>query len=418
MHRSISESKLLVHTPALDKPNQAPKLRLLFVCVSLLVTSVGLGIWYWRPLQSQFGLVKLSGRIEGYETDVGAKIGGRVNIVTVREGERVRKGQLIVQLDDAEVQAQLRGTVAHIGVTQQGVNKSLRQIKIIDSQILEARLNLQQATSDAEGRIFQAEANVAGAESGLVQAKAQLSQAESELNLAKDERDRYTKLFKQGATTQQQLIKTQTSMTTAEGVRQARAASVSIAQKQVNAAIGNMLQVKTTKLNSGIRNAQLESILQQRDQANFELKAAQREVDSAKADLQQIQAQVAYLKIKSPIDGIVTNRTVEPGAVVTTGKTLLVLLNPDTVYFRGFIPNGEIGKIRVGQKAKVFLDSAPNKSLSAMVAAIDAKASFTPENIYFHQDRVKQVFGVKLSIDRPEGFAKAGMPADAEILPN
>jgi HlyD family secretion protein len=82
---------------------------------------------------------------------------------------------------------------------------------------------------------------------------------------------------------------------------------------------------------------------------------------------------------------------------------------------RGYIPEGEIGKIRVGQAARVFLDSSPNQPFTAHVSQIDTKASFTPENIYFKQDRVKQVFGVKLAIDDPAGLAKPGMPADAEI---
>ncbi|WP_293064328.1 MULTISPECIES: hypothetical protein [unclassified Moorena] len=49
-------------------------------------------------------------------------------------------------------------------------------------------------------------------------------------------------------------------------------------------------------------------------------------------------------------------------------------------------------------------------------ATIDSQASFTPENIYFREDRVRQVFGIKITIDNPGGFAKPGMPADAEII--
>ena len=69
----------------------------------------------------------------------------------------------------------------------------------------------------------------------------------------------------------------------------------------------------------------------------------------------------------------------------------------------------------MGQKAELFLDSAPQEALSARVTSIDTQASFTPENIYFAEDRVKQVFGVKIAIDEPAGFAKPGLPADAEI---
>jgi len=107
---------------------------------------------------------------------------------------------------------------------------------------------------------------------------------------------------------------------------------------------------------------------------------------------------------------------VEPGEVVATGRTLLTVIDPNTVYLRGFIPGGQIGNVRVGQRANVFLDSAPDRPLSARVTAIDTQASFTPENIYFREDRVRQVFGVKLSIDNPQGFAKPGMPADGEII--
>jgi HlyD family secretion protein len=80
------------------------------------------------------------------------------------------------------------------------------------------------------------------------------------------------------------------------------------------------------------------------------------------------------------------------------------------------LPEGKIGGVRVGQAAKVFLDSAPNRPLDATVTKIDSQASFTPENIYFRSDRVTQVFGLKLKIKNPNGFAKIGMPADGKIM--
>jgi HlyD family secretion protein len=91
-------------------------------------------------------------------------------------------------------------------------------------------------------------------------------------------------------------------------------------------------------------------------------------------------------------------------------------VNLDQVYLRGFIPEGQIGLVRVGQAARVYLDSNTKQPLEAVVSRIDPQASFTPENTYFRDDRVKQVVGVKLQLTNPQGFAKPGMPADGEVL--
>jgi HlyD family secretion protein len=328
----------------------------------------------------------------------------------------VNKGQVIAQLDDAEVQAQLRGAQAQIENAQEKARQARLQIDVVESQIREAQLNLQQSQGDAQGQIYQAQANVAAVEAQLAQARAQLNQANADLKLARVNRDRFAQLVKEGAVTRQQFDQAQTTFETALATLHDREAAVQAVRKQVSAAQGGLVQAQTSALNPNIRNAQLNALQKQLVQARSQLEAAQAEVANAQAARQEIQAQIAYLKIVSPINGVVTARSVEPGAVVTTGKTLLTLVNLNNVYLRGYIPEGDIGKIRVGQPANVFLDSAPDQALSAHVAAIDPQASFTPENVYFRDDRVKQVFGVKLILDHPGGFAKPGMPADGEIM--
>lgn len=386
-----------------------------FLVVGLLAIGVAGGWWYYSTL-SKAGPLQLSGRIEGYETDIGAKVTGRIDFVAVREGDQVKKGQVIVRMDDAEVKAQLEGAKARLTAAQQQEGQARVQLAVTNSQIQESQLNIEQAQGDSKGRIFQAQANVASAQAQLEQAEAQVNQARAELRLANLDRDRFRQLTEEGAAPQQQLDQAQTKLETAQATLKSREAAVNSFRKLVNAAQGQLVQAQTTGLNPQIRNAQLNSLRNQLAQNKLKLAASQADVKSAQAARQQIVAQMAYLNVVSPIDGVVTARSVEPGAVVTSGKTLLSLVNLNTVYLRGYIPEGEIGKIRVGQKANVFLDSAPQKGLSARVTAIDPQASFTPENIYFRDERVKQVFGVKLAIDNPGGFAKPGMPADGEIL--
>ena len=381
----------------------------------LVIGAAGFATWYFTS-RPQTGPLELSGRIEGYETDVGAKVAGRVNFVAVREGDQVKQGQVIVRLDDDEIQAQLQGAIARVTAAQQQQRQAQLQLDVVNSQIQEAQLNLQQSQGDTQGRIYQAQSNVAAAEAQLNQAEAQLNQAKSELKLATVDRDRFAQLVRDGAVPRQQFDQAQANFETAQATVRSREAVVEASRKQVSAAQGGLVQAQTTSLNPDIRTAQLSGFRKQLAQAQAQLDAAQAEVKSAQAARQQISAQIAYLNVVSPIDGVVTARSVEPGTVVSSGKSLLTLINLNSVYMRGYIPEGNLGKVRVGQQARVFLDSAPDQALGAQVAAVDSQASFTPENVYFRDDRVKQVFGIRLSINNPRGFAKPGMPADAEIV--
>jgi HlyD family secretion protein len=95
---------------------------------------------------------------------------------------------------------------------------------------------------------------------------------------------------------------------------------------------------------------------------------------------------------------------------------VVTMLDLSKVYLRGFVPEGQIGKVKIDQPAHVYLDSNPSHALDAYVSRIDPEATFTPENTYFRNDRVKQVVGVKLQLKAGIGYAKPGMPADGEIL--
>lgn len=413
-----------------SQPKAAPqsKRRWLIPIVGA-IAGMGLATWYFLP-RTESNTLPVSGRLEADETDIGAKTPGRVAAVNFREGDEVQKDQVVAQMVDEEVNAQLRGATAQVAAAKQEVEQAKLDVAVLESRIREAQLNLQQATGDAQGRIAQAtstvsatRAQLAQADAQVKQAQAQLKEARSRLNLARKDRDRSALLVAQGAVQQQQfdqaqtnLETTQATVETAQATLKAREEAVNAARDQLNAAEGNLTQVKTSGLNPEIRNAQLSGLFQQREQAQAKLAAAQAKVKNALANQQQYQQRLNSFVVKSPIRGVVTARPIEPGAVVATGRTLLTVIDLNKVYLRGYIPQGEIGKIRVGQAARVYLDSDPKKPLSARVVAIDPKATFTPENIYFRDDRVKQVFGVRIAIDDPAGFAKPGMPADGEIV--
>jgi hypothetical protein len=98
--------------------------------------------------------------------------------------------------------------------------------------------------------------------------------------------------------------------------------------------------------------------------------------------------------IRAPIAGTILTRSAEPGRVVQPGQTILTMVDLSKLYLRGFVPEGAIGKVKVGQQAQIYLDSNPKQGIPAEVIRIDPEAMFTPENTYFKEDRVKQVMGL------------------------
>ena len=169
-------------------------------------------------------------------------------------------------------------------------------------------------------------------------------------------------------------------------------------------------------MNPAIRSSQAAAVEGQILQARADIAAAQADAERARAQLQEARANRRDLNIVAPFTGTVATRTAEPGEVVVAGTPVVTLVNLSQVYLRAFVPEGQIGRVRLDQPARVYLDSAPTTPIEALVSRVDPEASFTPENTYFREDRVKQVVGVKLQLRGAVGFAKPGMPADGEIL--
>ncbi|MBW4471536.1 MAG: HlyD family efflux transporter periplasmic adaptor subunit [Stenomitos rutilans HA7619-LM2] len=370
--------------------------------VIALVAGVGFGayrLFFYHPDENG---IFLSGRIEGYETDVSAKIGGRVANVAAREGDLVKPGQLLVELDDSDTRAQLQGAIARVRAAQERLQRTHQQLPVLQAQLAQASLTTQQSGQDSEGRVLESENSVAASRS-------QLAEAQENLILARAKQRRTSFLYGQGAVSAQQQDEDNASFGTAQ-------ARVAAAKQQVDSAQGRLKQAQATAQNPSIRATQELQVQKQIAQAQTDIAVSQQEYQDAKANQAQIQANLNYLVVKSPMEGDVITRSVEPGEVVAAGAPLLTLVNKNQLYLRGFVPEGQIGKVRIGQSAQVYLDAFPDRPLEATVSRIDPKASFTPENTYFKKDRVTQVFGVELTLKNSEGLAKQGMPADGRVL--
>jgi HlyD family secretion protein len=180
----------------------------------------------------------VSGRIEGYETNVGPKVGGRVDFIGYREGDAVKNGDLLVKISDDDIQAQLRSAEAKKLRAQEQAAESEYQIRVVQGQIAEAQLRVTQSFEDMRAQIDQAEANVAQNQAKLSEAEAQLTQAKADLQLALVRKQRYAFLVSRGAVTLDENDQAETTYQSQTALVKSRESGVDAARKQLHVSQG------------------------------------------------------------------------------------------------------------------------------------------------------------------------------------
>ncbi len=143
------------------------------------------------------------------------------------------------------------------------------------------------------------------------------------------------------------------------------------------------------------------------------------EISLARSRRDQAAAQVALMRKKvhdcvviAPIAGTVTKRYVERGELAGPGMALVKIANLQEMSLTVYLPETDVPKIRLGEKARIRIDAFSNKDFEGSVIFISPTAEFTPKNIQTRDERTKLVFGVKLRVQNPDGSLKAGIPAD------
>jgi len=347
------------------------------------------------------GTLFVSGRIDGDTVDISSKRPGRVTEITVREGDSVQAGQVLAVISSPQDEANYQAQQARVMSDRRKLEQLQRQLKTYAEKIRQSQIYVEQAQADAPAQVKTAEANVAAS-------KAELVRSEAELQQSKVDAERYAPLAKSGAVAAQLAEQYSTKLKVAE-------ASVEANRKQVAAAEASLEQSRAQLENPRIKEADRRTLEREVDELKAQIASAQADVEAGQGELRHIEADLEDLKIVAPIAGTILTRSAEPGRVVASGQTILTMVDLNKLYLRGFVPEGDVGKVRVGQSAEVYLDSRPKEAIPAEVIRVDPQVMFTPENTYFKDDRVKQVMGVKLGLRGASGFAKPGMPADGSI---
>lgn len=419
--------------------------------------------------------LRASGTIEATEIVISAEAGGRVRAVAASEGDTVTGGLALVTFDDTLLQAQRRQAEATLAAAQGAHAAAQAALAATEAQLEQVRAGArteeikaqEEAVTAAQSRVDSAAAQVEQARAALSASQAQrdqaiarlaqveqgargelreaglvqVRQAEAAVKLAQADYDKIKWRNDVGATPQALALERATlslqaaqanydalikGATTPE-IDQARAAvaQATAGISQATAAISQAeAGLETARAGFGAERARLELLAagarpQQVAAAEAQVRAAQAQVDAAAAQVEAaraalgvVDAQIGKLTVDAPVDGVVLDRTIQPGEVALPGGTLLILGDLGHLSLTVYIPEDRYGAIRLGAPATVTVDSFPGQTFAATVSRIADRAEFTPRNVQTVDGRKTTVFAIKLAVENVEGKLKPGMPAD------
>lgn len=295
--------------------------------------------------------VESTGTIEATQIDVRCEVGGRILKLPYDEGDRVKPGDVLAEIDHEK----------------------------LDYELQEARSRI----SEFDARLAMLQHGFRIAE--VQKAEHMLMEADIELQQAKRDFERFQKLFEEGVSSDRERDQAQTRYWAS--------------QKRYERA-----QKDYQIFKDGFRQE--------------EIAAAQAAKESAEAVVQLIMRRIKDATVPSTASGVISERYVEPGEIVSAGSLLFSVRDLQDTWIMAYISEKHLGKVKLGQTGYAFIDSFPDKKFSGKVTYISPEAEFTPKNIQTKEERVKLVYGVKVQLNNAEEFLKAGMPADVIIVLN
>lgn len=334
------------------------KKKIIIVIFLLLFIGAGIFVYFGQKKNHQDEL-SFSGTIETTQANLSFQVSGRVVAVNAQEGQSVVKDQVIAELDRAEFQSRYDQAKANLDRTI----KTKQQLEII--------LRISKNTLPQE----------------VARAAANVESAQDTMQDAEKNYKRYAELFRKGTVTE----KERDAVKLVYDVAKSR---LTEAQSALKLAQGNLAKIEA---------------------AGQDIETSATQIDLARAALAQAAIQLDYTKLRSPVDGMVISRNIEPGETITPGREVMTISDLSRVDLKIFVDETQIGKVKPGQKAEVKVDTFPNKVFAGFVSFISPEGEFTPKIIQTQKERVKLVYLVKVSIANPTGELKAGMPADVRL---
>jgi len=333
------------------------------IIISLLViATIGMA-WYLIKSYKEEAIYRNpafssgNGRLEATEINIAAKLAGKIEEVLVDEGDYVKAGQTLVQMQTNTLVAELEQANAQIKVK--------------------------------EAELEQAKAQVEVEEAALAAAKSTLAAAVSTMNNAKSRYDRSKELLEKDVTSRQ-------TFENDEALYQSACADVDTAKANIQSVEAAIISDKAA------------------------VQKAEAAILAAKADADRIQADIDDSTLTAPLDGRIQYRIAEVGEVLSSGGRVLNLVDLTDVYLTFFVPEEVAGQIALGADARIVLDAMDDVAIPASISYVASVAQFTPKSVETRVEREKLMFRVKAKISAEllkqyVEYVKTGIPGVAWV---
>jgi HlyD family secretion protein len=319
-------------------------------------------------------LIEAVGKIDGDLININTKYPGRVLVLNVDTGDEVAKDQTLAVLDSKEYRDKLEALKYEIKAKENEFNYTKEKI---NNLIKKAKLAINAKQKELNALLPQ-----------INSLKAVIAQDE------KDEKRIYSLVDRHLAKPHElemAKLKTKTDINKLKALlekKKALSIAVEISKKDLNTALASKANIT----------------------------AMQNSINALKAKEAELKTVINDLTIKSPVNGYVDSKIANVGEVLGAGMPVVSVIDPESFYLSVFIDEINNGKVKVGDKAEIFLDSFPNKPIPAVVSKIAKKAEFTPKDVAVRSDRITRVYEVRLKPLKPCKYLKLGLPATGVIL--
>ncbi len=340
-----------------------------------------------------------SGTIEAREIRVGSKTGGRVQAVLVQEGQQVKPGDLLVRFEVAELEAQRAQAEARMAQQRARLERLERGARPEEKAQAHAATENARATLEAI-RTWPRPEEVEQARSALAAAEADVSNADTTFQRVK-------RLRETGDLSQQELDAAGFRL---ENLRARRDAE----KKRLDLLLNGSRKEDVRAAEQRLRQVQAGERLVLAGPRSEEIADSRAQLAEAQARLDQIKVTLAEGQVLAPAAATVEVLSIRPGDLLTPNQPVARLLERDQLFVRIYVPEPQLGNVKVGQRAKITVDTF-NESFDGVIEQINTQGEFTPRNVQSRDERNHLVFGVKIRVNNREGKIKAGMAADVTL---